>query len=335
MSVSAHLRVLGLDPEEAVTVDALRAARKRKFLECHPDKGGSHEDFLRVQQAFEACHAAATAGMAPPPTAAAAACGGFFVNGVAARCFAGSEASRPTVVHFRVSFAPGGGDAFDVEWRRSATSTDVHRIVRVVPPPPVPHQPGTRSGQTRQVTTVLDAACKARTVFKWMVRGASWRPQNVDVAIDVARMKGGDKELLVSGVTAQYAHDARGSAQRGAEHAAAAGWLDRRAVLEPDAKIAGACAQLAASERRMEQMSSASAARCLAGAHLIRELLVGKAAVAPTTDDGRDNVDDATRAEWVRRGEDAAAEDLAEYLDIMDEFSRKVARWDEAAQRGD
>jgi len=47
----SHYDVLGLPP--TCSTEELRPAWKRRMLEVHPDKGGSSEEFLAVNQAFE------------------------------------------------------------------------------------------------------------------------------------------------------------------------------------------------------------------------------------------------------------------------------------------
>jgi len=50
-SVSENLRILGLSATP--TGPELKAAFRRAAFKAHPDQGGSHEEFLRVQKAYE------------------------------------------------------------------------------------------------------------------------------------------------------------------------------------------------------------------------------------------------------------------------------------------
>ncbi len=45
------LRVLGLEPP--TTIEKLKTAYRLKALKTHPDRGGSAEDFIAVQEAYE------------------------------------------------------------------------------------------------------------------------------------------------------------------------------------------------------------------------------------------------------------------------------------------
>ncbi len=46
-----HYRVLGVDP--AADLDEIKKAYRRKALECHPDRGGSHDQMVAVNEAWE------------------------------------------------------------------------------------------------------------------------------------------------------------------------------------------------------------------------------------------------------------------------------------------
>lgn len=45
-------KILGVSPE--ATKEEVQKAFRKKAAECHPDKGGSHEDMIRVNAAWEA-----------------------------------------------------------------------------------------------------------------------------------------------------------------------------------------------------------------------------------------------------------------------------------------
>jgi len=50
-TVSENLRILGLSATP--TGPELKAAFRRAAFKAHPDQGGSHEEFLKVQKAYE------------------------------------------------------------------------------------------------------------------------------------------------------------------------------------------------------------------------------------------------------------------------------------------
>jgi len=56
-----HLRVLGLDAGSSLDESVLKKAYFRRALKCHPDKGGSKEEFQRLQQAYDSLLKAHTA----------------------------------------------------------------------------------------------------------------------------------------------------------------------------------------------------------------------------------------------------------------------------------
>lgn len=45
--------ILGLDPSNCATVEEIESAYRRAALKCHPDKGGSAEEFQRISQAVD------------------------------------------------------------------------------------------------------------------------------------------------------------------------------------------------------------------------------------------------------------------------------------------
>jgi DnaJ-class molecular chaperone len=51
-SVSENMRILGLS--QTPTAAELKAAFKKAAFKAHPDQGGDHEQFIRVQKAYEA-----------------------------------------------------------------------------------------------------------------------------------------------------------------------------------------------------------------------------------------------------------------------------------------
>ena len=50
-SVSENLRILGLS--QTPTAAELKAAFRKAAFAAHPDQGGDHESFLKVQKAYE------------------------------------------------------------------------------------------------------------------------------------------------------------------------------------------------------------------------------------------------------------------------------------------
>jgi len=52
--MARHREALGLNPDGInVTIQLIKAAYKCKCLEHHPDKGGSAQDFRKVQEAYD------------------------------------------------------------------------------------------------------------------------------------------------------------------------------------------------------------------------------------------------------------------------------------------
>jgi len=51
-SVCENMRILGLS--STPTAQELKAAFKKAAFQAHPDQGGSHEEFIKVQRAYEA-----------------------------------------------------------------------------------------------------------------------------------------------------------------------------------------------------------------------------------------------------------------------------------------
>lgn len=52
MKLSDALRALGLDPDERPTRAAARDCYHALALRCHPDRGGSAEEFARLEEAY-------------------------------------------------------------------------------------------------------------------------------------------------------------------------------------------------------------------------------------------------------------------------------------------
>ena len=51
MRIADACRILGV--AEGAGMDEIRSAYRRRALETHPDRGGSAEDFIKVQAAYE------------------------------------------------------------------------------------------------------------------------------------------------------------------------------------------------------------------------------------------------------------------------------------------
>ena len=53
-----YYNILGIAPESSVS--EIKAAYRKKALKCHPDRGGSHEKMLEINEAFECLSNAST-----------------------------------------------------------------------------------------------------------------------------------------------------------------------------------------------------------------------------------------------------------------------------------
>jgi molecular chaperone DnaJ len=58
---------LGLDPNKDYTPDEYKKAYRKMALKCHPDQGGSEEEFKKVSEAYEYLTGKRKARNAPPP----------------------------------------------------------------------------------------------------------------------------------------------------------------------------------------------------------------------------------------------------------------------------
>ena len=47
------LDILGISDPYTVTLDEIKKIYKKKALETHPDRGGSTENFIKIQEAYE------------------------------------------------------------------------------------------------------------------------------------------------------------------------------------------------------------------------------------------------------------------------------------------
>lgn len=146
------------------TGDDLMSAWRRRV---HPDKGGSHEEFI------ESAHIGGAKGRAAPADGVG---GLLLVNGCAGRVSFENG-------HVRIRADPRmseDADAIDVRLV-AADGGDVLWSLQL-PWPRAPDQAGVSSGQSKQVTTRV-GAIKVIARFKWLVKEKRWRHMDVDLVL--------------------------------------------------------------------------------------------------------------------------------------------------------